>query len=306
MPRPAYDYNIFEDPDYVAYRKRVEQIETVEEAAALMKSLSQTVDLCQWTIVDILRHFQQSKPYLLPQLEEYMKNVLNMDSSKVSQIKKVAEVFGDVEKRFPALSFSHHIILAYAVPHLGEELVMSLAQEAQLKFWSVSDLRRRLEFLRQKKVIESVRSKQTEPEPILTETDIKAEAADVTETAEVAETITEPADEIEESELEVVDEIDIKREAEEADMLLNEELARELSGRAIMFSDAYVKYRKTFLRYVAASLQARAWDLLLDLLSLAPSEFESLESSTYTYEDILERITVFLREVEARAEGNNE
>ncbi len=271
--------SIFEDIDYVKLRERIQNIETVDEALALLESINVTYQLTQWAIVDIIHHFQQHHPSLLPSLEAGLIWALNLESSQVAQLKRVATVFGDVSKRFPALSFSHHIVLAYSAAYLEwDEIVrvakeadeiVRVAKEAEYNAWGVRETRYKINQVRKEKILKKVEEegekaleekKRGRPHSIIEE--IKQEIFEEAAPEPRPEPQLEPETTLtKEAEIEV----DLKKEVELREAVKEEEKKRILTDAAIRAADAYIRYGHEFLDYLLEALTTVQWDFYRQL-----------------------------------------
>jgi len=284
--------SIFEDIDYVKLRERIQNIETVDEALALLESINVTYQLTQWAIVDIIYHFQQHHPSLLPSLEAGLIWALNLESSGVSQLKRVATVFGDVSKRFPALSFSHHLVLAYAAAYLEWDEIVRIAKEAEYNAWGVRETRFRVNQVRKEKLLKKVEEKGEEaleekrrgrPHSVIEEIrqEIFKEAA--------PEPTPEPEPEFEpeptpKKEVEV--EIDLRKEVELREAAEEEEKKRILTDAAIRAADAYIRYGHEFLDYLLEALTTVQWDFYRQLTVKMKKRIPMLATAKAPVEDI--------------------
>ena len=288
----ANQVSIFEDIDYVKLRERIQNIETVDEALALLESINVTYQLTQWAIVDIIYHFQQHHPSLLPSLEAGLIWALNLESSGVSQLKRVATVFGDVSKRFPALSFSHHLVLAYAAAYLEWDEIVRIAKEAEYNAWGVRETRFRVNQVRKEKLLKKVEEKGEEaleekrrgrPHSVIEEIrqEIFKEAA--------PEPTPEPEPEFEpeptpKKEVEV--EIDLRKEVELREAAEEEEKKRILTDAAIRAADAYIRYGHEFLDYLLEALTTVQWDFYRQLTVKMKKRIPMLATAKAPVEDI--------------------
>jgi hypothetical protein len=242
--------SIFEDVDYIKLRERIQNIETVDEALALLDSLNTTYQLSLWAVVDIIHHFQQYHPNLLPSLESGLILVLNFEPPQVSQMKRVATVFGDVSKRFPALSFTHHTILAYAAGDFEWEEVVRIAKEAEYNAWGTKELRYRIAQLKREKLLKKVEEKGAEA----------LEEKKPGRRAKVVEEVRQEVSGKHEHEVEPTPEVDLKKEVELREAAKEEEKKRILTDAAIRAADAYMRYKLEFLDYLLEALTTNQWD----------------------------------------------
>jgi len=278
----ANQVSIFEDIDYVKLRERIQNIETVDEALALLESINVTYQLTQWAIVDIICHFQQHHPTLLPSLEAGLIWALNLESSQVAQLKRVATVFGDVSKRFSTLSFSHHIVLAYAAAYLEWDEIVRVAKEAEYNAWGVRETRYRINQVRKEKILKEVdekgekaleEKKRGRPHSVIEE--IKQEMFE--------ETAPEP-EPTPKKEMEV--EIDLGKEVELREAAKEEEKKRILTDAAIRAADAYIRYGREFLDYLLEALTTVQWDFYQQLTIKMKKRIPMLATAKAPVEDI--------------------
>lgn len=290
--------SIFEDIDYVKLRERIQNIETVDEALALLESINVTYQLTQWAIVDIIYHFQQHHPSLLPSLEAGLIWALNLEPSQVAQLKRVATVFGDVSKRFPTLSFSHHIILAYAAAYLEWDEIVRIAKEAEYNAWGVREIRYRINQVRKEKILKKIEEKGEEaleekkrgrPHSVIKE--IKQEMFE-----EAAPELTpEPEFEPEPTagkEIEV--EIDLKKEVELREVAKEEEKKQILTDAAIRAADAYIRYGHEFLDYFLEALTTVQWDFYRQLTVKMKKRIPMVATAKSPVEDICSALSLLL------------
>jgi hypothetical protein len=290
----ANQVSIFEDIDYVKLREKIQNIETVDEALALLENINVTYQLTQWAIVDIIYHFQQHHPSLLPSLEAGLIWALNLESSQVSQLKRVAATFGDVTKRFPALSFSHHVLLAYAAAHLEWDEIVRIAKEAEYNAWGVRETRYKISQVRREKILKEVEEK---GEKALEEKKQRGRPAAAVEEVK-QEILEEPKTETKkEAEQAEAVEVDLKREVELREAAKEEEKKRILTDVAIRAADAYIRYGHEFLDYLLEALTTVQWDFYrqltvkmkkrIPMLATAKAPVESICSPLSSLLDLL-------------------
>jgi hypothetical protein len=248
----ANQVSIFEDIDYIKLREKIQNIETIDEALALLENINVTYQLSQWAIVDIIYHFQQHHPNLLPSLEAGLIWTLNIEPSQVSQLKRVATVFGDVSKRFPALSFTHHTLLAYAAAYLDWDEIVRIAKEAEYNAWGVRETSYKIRQVRREKILKEVGEK---GEKALEK---KGRGRTATVVEEVRKELLEKPKPEPEPEVEV--EVDLKKEVELREKAKEEEKKRILTDVAIRAADAYIRYGSEFIDYLLEALTTVQWD----------------------------------------------
>jgi len=277
--------SIFEDIDYVKLREKIQNIETVDEALALLDSINVTYQLSQWAIVDIVYHFQQHHPSLLPSLEAGLIWALNLEPSQVSQLKRVAATFGDVTKRFPALSFTHHVLLAYAAAYLEWDEIVRIAKEAEYNAWGVRETRYKISQVRREKILKEVGEK---GEKALEEKKQRGRpAAAVEEVKQEILEAEEPKTETErKAEQGEVVEVDLKREVELREAAKEEEKKRILTDAAIRAADAYIRYGHEFLDYLLEALTTVQWDFYRQLTVKMKKRIPMLATAKAPVEDI--------------------
>jgi hypothetical protein len=280
--------SIFEDADYIKLRERIQNIETVDEALALLDSINVTYQLSQWAIVDIIYHFQQRHPNLLPSLEAGLIWTLNLEPSQVSQLKRVAAVFGDVSKRFPALSFGHHILLAYAAAYLEWDEVVRIAKEAEYNAWGVREIRFRVSQARREKLVKEVKEKGEEA----LEKKGRGRTAAVVE--EVKKELFEKSKPEPEPEPEVEVEVDLKKEVELREKAKEEEKKRILTDAAIRAADAYIRYGGEFIDYLLEALTTVQWDFYHRLTSKMKKRIPMLVTAKSPVTDICTTLSSLL------------
>jgi hypothetical protein len=294
----ANQVSIFEDIDYVKLRERIQNIETVDEALTLLESINVTYQLTQWAIVDIIHHFQQHHPSLLPSLEAGLIWALNLESSQVAQLKRVATVFGDVSKRFPTLSFSHHIVLAYAAAYLEWDEIVRVAKEAEYNAWGVRETRYRLNQVRKEKILKKVEEKGEEaleekkrgrPHSVIEEIrqEIFEEATPEPRLEPQLEPETTPKREAE-------IEVDLKKEVELRETAKEEEKKRILTDAAIRAADAYIRYGREFLDYLLEALTTVQWDFYHQITIKMKKRIPMLATAKAPAEDICESLSSLL------------
>jgi hypothetical protein len=288
----ANQVSIFEDIDYVKLREKIQNIETVDEALALLESINVTYQLSQWAIVDIIYHFQQHHPTQLPSLEAGLIWTLNLEPSQVLQFKRVATVFGDVSKRFPALSFSHHVVLAYAAAYLEWDEIVRVAKEAEYNAWSFREIRFKINQIRREKLLKEIEEKGKEaleekkrgrPPSVVEE--IKQEILEKPEPQPKPE--PEPK---EKAEIEV----DLKKEVELREAAKEEEKKRILTDAAIRAADAYIRYGHEFLDYLLEALTTVQWDFYRQLTVKMKKRIPMLAAAKSPVEDICSPLSSLL------------
>jgi hypothetical protein len=294
----ANQVSIFEDIDYVKLRERIQNIETVDEALALLESINVTYQLTQWAIVDIIHHFQQHHPALLPSLEAGLIWTLNLESSQVAQLKRVATVFGDVSKRFPTLSFSHHIVLAYAAAYLEWDEIVRVAKEAEYNAWGVRETRYRINQVRKERILERVEEegekaleekRRGRPHSVIEE--IKQEMFEEAAPPPTPEPEPEP-EPAPKKETEV--EIDLRKEVELREAAKEEEKKRILTDAAIRAADVYIRYRSEFLDYLLEALTTVQWDFYQQLTVKMKKRIPMLATAKAPVEDICASLSLLL------------
>ena len=260
--------SIFEDADYLKLRQRIANIETVEEAVRLLEGIITTHELSLWAVVDILHHFQENHIRQLPDIEVALEKAFGYDRSRISQLKKVATVFGDVSKRFPALSFSIHVQLAYATAYLEWDEIVRVAKEAELNMWSYQEVYYRLNQLRREKLLkqmekgEEIQKRRGRPPAALKE----------------AETILHETEE--ELEVDIRKSVEIKEQAKE------EEKKRHLTGVAIQAADAYARYGAEFIDYLLEAMSIRQWEFFWKMAVKMKDRLPMLTTCQYPKEEI--------------------
>ncbi|MDT7877292.1 MAG: hypothetical protein RQ862_01890 [Candidatus Caldarchaeales archaeon] len=282
----ANQVSIFEDIDYIKLREKIQNIETVDEALALLESINVTYQLSQWAIVDIIYHFQQHHPNLLSSLEAGLIWTLNLEPSQVSQLKRVAAVFGDVSKRFPALSFGHHILLAYAAAYLDWNEVVRIAKEAEYNAWGVRETRYAIGQVRREKILKEVKEKGEEA----LEKKGRGRTAAVVE--EVKKELLEKPEPEPEPEVEV--EVDLKKEVELREKAKEEEKKRILTDTAIRAADAYIRYGGEFIDYLLEALTTAQWDFYHRLTSKMKKRIPMLVTAKSPVADICTTLSSLL------------
>jgi hypothetical protein len=276
----ANQISIFEDIDYVKLRERIQNIETVDEALTLLENINVTYQLTQWAIVDIIYHFQQHHPNLLPSLEAGLIWALNLEPSQVAQLKRVAAVFGDVSKRFPTLSFSHHIVLAYAAAHLEWDEIVRIAKEAEYNAWGVRETRYRISQVRKEKILKKI---EKEGEKALEE---KKRGRPHSVIEEIKQEIFEEATPELRPELQEEIEVDLKKEVELREAAEEEEKRRILTDAAIRAADAYIRYGSKFLDYLLEALTTTQWDFYRQLSVKMKERIPMVATAKSPVEDI--------------------
>jgi hypothetical protein len=289
----ANQISIFEDIDYVKLREKIQNIETVDEALALLDSINVTYQLSQWAIVDIVYHFQQHHPSLLPSLEAGLIWTLNLEPSQVSQLKRVAATFGDVTKRFPALSFTHHVLLAYAAAYLEWDEIVRIAKEAEYNAWGVRETRYKISQVRREKILKEVGEK---GEKALEEKKQRGRPAAAVEEVkqeilEAEEPKTETGRKAEQGE---VVEVDLKREVELREAAKEEEKKRILTDAAIRAADAYIRYGHEFLDYLLEALTTVQWDFYRQLTVKMKKRTPMVATAKIPVEDICSSLSSLL------------
>ena len=289
----ANQVSIFEDIDYVKLREKIQSIETVDEALALLDSINVTYQLSQWAIVDIIYHFQQHHPSLLPSLEAGLIWTLNLEPSQVSQLKRVAATFGDVTKRFPALSFTHHVLLAYAAAYLEWDEIVRIAKEAEYNAWSVKETRYKISQVRREKILKEVEEKgekaleekKQRGRPAAAVEEVKQEILEVEEPKTEAERKAEQGEAVE---------VDLKREVELREAAKEEEKKRILTDAAIRAADAYIRYGHEFLDYLLEALTTVQWDFYRQLTTKMKKRIPMLATAKAPVEDICASLSSLL------------
>jgi hypothetical protein len=261
--------SIFEDTDYVKLRERIQNIETVDEALAL---------------VDIIYHFQQHHPNLLPSLEAGLIWTLSIEPSQVSQLKRVATVFGDISKRFPTLSFGHHILLAYAAAYLEWDEIVRIAKEAEYNAWGVRETSYKIKQVRREKILKEVKEKGEEA----------LEKKGRGRTATVVEEVRKELLEKPKPEPEVEVEVDLKKEVELREKAKEEEKKRILTDAAIRAADAYIRYGGEFIDYLLEALTTVQWDFYHRLTSKMKKRIPMLATATSPVADICTTLSSLL------------
>jgi hypothetical protein len=272
---------IYEDADYVKLRRRIAQIETTEEALTLLQSVSTAYQLSLWAVVDVIYHFQQNHPKLLPQLEEGLVSALHYDRSQVSQFKKVATVFGEVTNRFPSLSFSAHIHLAYAADYLDWDTIVSVAKQAEYNGWNVRELRYKLNLLRQEQLLQEMAKKGTaEPE--------KKQPGRPAEVVKKTREQATQADKDKEPKIDLREELKLREEAVE------DEKRRVLTDIAIRAADAYSRYHSEFIDYLLEALSVNQWEFFYYLVGCMKRRLPMLATCRYPKKEICAAISSLL------------
>jgi hypothetical protein len=289
----ANQISIFEDIDYVKLREKIQNIETVDEALALLDSINVTYQLSQWAIVDIVYHFQQHHLSLLPSLEAGLIWTLNLEPSQVSQLKRVAATFGDVTKRFPALSFTHHVLLAYAAAYLEWDEIVRIAKEAEYNAWGVRETRYKISQVRREKILKEVGEK---GEKALEEKKQRGRpAAAVEEVKQEILEVEEPKIETErKAEQGEVVEVDLKREVELREAAKEEEKKQILTDAAIRAADAYIRYGHEFLDYLLEALTTVQWDFYRQLTVKMKKRTPMVATAKIPVEDICSSLSSLL------------
>jgi hypothetical protein len=280
----ANQVSIFEDIDYIKLRERIQNIETVDEALALLDSINVTYQLSQWAIVDIIYHFQQHHPNLLPSLEAGLIWTLNLEPSQVSQLKRVATVFGDVSKRFPALSFTHHTLLAYAAAYLEWDEIVRIAKEAEYNAWGVRETRYAIGQVRREKILKEVKEKGEEA----------LEKKGRGRTAAAVEEVKKELLEKPKPEPEVEVEVDLKKEVELREKAEEEEKKRILTDAAIRAADAYIRYGSEFIDYLLEALTTAQWDFYHRLTAKMKKRIPMLATAKNPVADICTTLSLLL------------
>jgi hypothetical protein len=292
--------SIFEDVDYTKLRERIRSIETVDEALALLNNINVAYQLSQWAIVDIIYHFQQHHPHLLPSLESGLIWTLHLEPPQISQLKRVASVFGDVDKRFPALSFTHHILLAYATAYLEWEEITRIAKEAEYNAWGVRETRFRINQLRKERLLKEIekggkevaKEKKRGRTPAVVE-EVEQEALGKPELAS-AEIRTEPAVEV-----------DLRKEVELRETAKDEEKKQILTDVAIRAADAYIRYGAEFLDYLLEALTTVQWDFYRQLTVKMKKRIPMLAAAKTPVADICSPLSALLDLLLKYREENN-
>jgi hypothetical protein len=264
---------IYEDADYVKLRQRIAQIETTEEALTLLHSVSTAYQLSLWAVVDVIYHFQQNHPKLLPQLEEGLVSALHYDRSQVSQFKKVATVFGEVTNRFPSLSFSAHIHFAYAADYLDWNTIISVAKEAEYNGWNVRELRYKLNLLRQEQLLQEMAKK----EPAEPEKKQRGRPADVIKKVQEQSTQTGKGE---------GPKVDLRKELKFREEAQEDEKRRVLTDIAIRAADAYSRYHAEFIDYLLEALSVNQWEFFYYLVGCMKRRLPMLTTSRYPKKEI--------------------
>jgi len=273
---------IFDDADYVSLRERIWQIENVEEALQLLDGIQVAYQLSLWAVVDVIYYFQTYKPHLLPQLEAGLEMALNFERSQISQSKKVAAVFGDVSSRFPALSFTAHVQLAYATAYLDWDEIVQAAKEAEINAWSVKELRYRLSQLRSQKLINQTEAATTEkkqrgrPPALVKELEPEPEPKPVKE--------VEP-------------EVDLRQEVSFREQVQEEEKRKRLTDVAIQAADAYSRYQHEFVTYLLEALGIKQWEFFWDVAKEMRRRLPMIATITFPKELICTTLSKLLEDL---------
>jgi len=254
--------------EYRRLRGLISHIETVDEAIRILSELDTTVQVCRWVEVDIVYHFKKNLPSKLSQLLSYLKLVLNRDDAYIYQLQKVAEVFGEEEKRFPFLSFWHHVILAYSLNDLTEEEMRSLAQQAIAHYWSVNELRLRVKTARREKVLAKQLAKEKEA--------IEGKAEEIAGKDE-EETEKQPSIPLPKEEATAEEEIpvvDIASDLETSKELRRQERLQKWADIFIRLTEAYLWSKKVhdeegFFNGMFAAFGNLWWEFIANLLKHA-------------------------------------
>lgn len=287
--------NIFSDDEYQKLKKKIMQIETIEDAVRILTSLDITVQLCRWVEVDVMRFFMDNLPHRLDELIAFMRYGLNRDDSYIHQLKKVAMVFGDESKRYPLLSFWHHVILAYATADLTWEEIDEIAQQAIANYWSVNELRLRVKAYRQNKIISQMRKVEEEKGQSSSESQQPCPSPSVGE-------LVCKEDERKEKQNSLPP-VDILSDVKTSEELRREELRKKYAELAIKVADAYIRSKQGYatprllLEAMWAAFGGLWWEFVYHVLNFSLKVLASAQYAPTDYTVLLDIVNKFASEI---------